>query len=103
MKHIKFKQFVETFNFRDYQADRTCDLKRMDTVIVRFYKDDNPDDWFELGVYDWSGSTFDRLKKILAKEILKSYVICMEYDYEVDVLKVYLQTEKKMPDNEDEV
>ena len=91
MKEITFKQFVETFNFREYNEYASTERDKHDTKIVRIYIDnDSLDEWFELGIYDFSIHTWDLIEKILHPDICKSVVSSMTYDTGLDLLKVYL-------------
>lgn len=97
----RFKDFLETYNFRylndlkDINGDASYD-----TQIIRVYPPSdsfNRHDWFEFGVYDYSETEWKIgiCEKVLTKEILNSYVesVSLNPDYE-KVVTVYL-TDKK--------
>lgn len=91
MKDITFEQFIETFNFRDLNEYASSERDKHDTKIIRVYINDDLDEWFEFGIYDFGIHTWDLVKKVLHPDICKSSVDCMTYDTGLDLLKVYLQ------------
>lgn len=99
MQAITFEQFIETFSFRHYNQYAESERDKRDSKMVRFYIDDeNLDNWFELGLYDYSNTTWRLVKRILSKEILQSYVSSMTYNTGLDTLEVYLQKERELLD-----
>lgn len=105
MDNISFEQFIKTYNFR-YVNESIRDKNDLcnDTCIIRIYPptdDFHRDNWFDFGIWDFSHkeSTWDRCKQILSKEILNSYVDCIQYnpDYDCEVT-IYLTKNKEMED-----
>ena len=105
INRINFEQFIKTFNFRDY-AGYSDEFKKdiYDTKIVRVYlpynyDENNDNEWFEFGVYDFSDKNFtwSICKKIFKEEILNSYVNSIGYNlYNSDLaLEIYLSKENK--------
>lgn len=108
MKKITFKQFMNTFNFRNIN-----DTKRKsngeyleDTKIIRIYSPkiydsfDLENKWIEFGLYDFSTNNYKNkiMGEFLSKEILDSYVdeIRIEDNGEwQDIVKVYLTKDKE--------
>lgn len=102
MDNISFEQFIKTYNFR-YVNDSIKAKKDIDndTCIIRIYPptdDFYKDNWFDFGIYDFGSkeSTWECCKQILSKEIINSYVNCIQYnpDYDCEVT-IYLTKEKK--------
>lgn len=92
MKAITFEQFIDTFNFRDFNEYGNNDEEKFDSKIVRFYLDETCRDWFEFGVYDFGTSSWDIIKRVLNKKIVNSKVMSMTFDSTTGVFKVYLET-----------
>lgn len=106
MNNITFEQFIKTFNFRYVNDIKSKGDYDNDTCIVRIYPPTDEfkahnNDWFEFGLYDFGEkeSTWDRCKKVLAPEILNSFIDTFQYnpDYN-NVVTVYLTKDKKMND-----
>lgn len=103
MEKITFEQFIKTFNFRNYAGyNQAFKEDIFDTYIIRIYlpKPNEKNNWFEFGVYDMGSkyNTWDICKKIFNKEILKSYIDCIQYnklDCEL-AIEVFLTEEKEM-------
>lgn len=102
MDNISFEQFIKTYNFR-YVNDSIKAKKDIDndTCIIRIYPptdDFYKDNWFDFGIYDFGSkeSTWECCKQILSKEIINSYVNCIQYnpDYDCEVT-IYLTKEKE--------
>ena len=105
MNRITFEQFIKTFNFRDF-AGYSNEYKKdiYDTKIIRIYlpyeyDECKDNEWFEFGVYDFSEKeyTWDICEKIFNKEILKSYVCSIGYNFYDNslALEIYLSKESK--------
>lgn len=99
MKAITFKQFLLTYNFRNYRDDCKIENNRCDTNIIRieYYrnKDSYDPTWFELGLYDF-GPNCDKLKninKVLSKDILNMNVSSFYFDYDLNTFVVTLTTD----------
>lgn len=98
MKNITFKQFLNTYNFRNV-LDST--EEGMDTAIVRIYPDlDNEYSehrWFEFGLYDYSESSWKRdiANLCLSKEVMESYISSFYVNEKTGVLHVWLTMEKE--------
>ena len=105
MDNISFEQFIKTYNFR-YINDTVSHNKEIgnDTCIIRIYlptDDFYRDNWFDFGIYDFGSkeSTWEMCKQILSKEILNSYVSCVQYNPEYDCeVTIYLTKNKIMED-----
>lgn len=99
MKRITFKQFIETFNFRN------TDGKTEDTDIIRIHipkKDDEiytTYDWLELGVYDFSDIGKQKvLTYALSDNIKNSYIeeirVTNDEEWKKGYLEIYLTNEE---------
>ena len=89
-KRITFEQFIKTYNFR-YVNRLNRDNVDNDTCIIRIYpptRDFDRDKWFEFGVYDFGRDDYkwEICKEVLSKEILKSYVECISYNEDYNVV-----------------
>lgn len=98
MKAITFEQFIETFNFRDFNEYAQTEKERYDTKIIRVYLDDTTHNWFEFGVYDFGINTWELVQKSLSKEVCQSYIGGITYDSSTNILKVFLQKESEIFD-----
>ena len=94
---IKFKEFLETYNFRYLNDLRESNGDASyDTQTIRVYPPSDSftrNDWFEFGVYDYSETEWKMgiCQRVLTKEIMDSYVesVSLNPDYE-KVVTVYL-------------
>ena len=90
-KPITFKQFVETFNFGDYDQYCSEDVYKYNTKNIRVYHSNiHKCDWFEFGVYDFGEDTWNILEKSLSKNVLESYIDCITYNGEINMVEVYI-------------
>ena len=111
MRNITFKQFIQTYNFRDIN-----DTKRLpngeyaeDTKTIRIYLPKIYDDfdleskWIEFGIYDFGTNKYkiQICEEFLSDDILNSYVdeIKVEENGEWrEIIKVYLTQDKEDDD-----
>ena len=99
MNTITFKQFLLTYNFRNYRTDCELENNKWDTHTIRveyYPKEDSlQTDWFELGLYDYGPNCvkLDSINKILSNEILKMNVSSFCFDYDLNIFVVTLTNE----------
>lgn len=106
MERIKFRQFIEAFNFRDYYISERNGTDFEDTRIIRINisqlfgtNDCKHDCWFELGVYDFSASSkLKILENALSKKILNSYISDIQYSLSTNTLEISLSKEANYED-----
>lgn len=102
MKAITFKQFMLTYNFRQYNNDCLCEKDRYNTSIIRInYKNENTVfdyDWFEFGIYDFGGDCkkLEQIKHIFGANILNAYVSSFGYNEDLEVFEIYLSDDKEI-------
>lgn len=98
MNNITFKQFLNTYNFRNV-LDSTDE--GMDTAIVRIYPDFddkyNEHKWFEFGLYDYSESSWKAsiAEQCLSKEIVNSYISSFYVNEKTGILHIWLTKNKE--------
>lgn len=94
MNAITFKQFMETFNFRDFNPAGTTEDSKYNSKIIRIYVDEC-EAWFDFGIDAFHSKSLQRLlEKIFSKDIIQSTVSSMTYINEIGMLKIYLETEQ---------
>lgn len=101
MEAITFKQFMLTYNFRQYNEECRSERDKYNTSIIRinyvnekdFYADYN---WFEFGMYDFSSGDLKlkQLKEIFSEKILNMYVSGFVYNEDLEVFEINLNNEK---------
>lgn len=90
MKRITFRQFMNTFNFRDF-----CEGNE-DTRIIRInfsLLNDNcsSHDYIDFGIYDFDGGKRERIEKVFSSEILDSYIESIGFVYGFErTIEIYL-------------
>lgn len=98
MRRITFKQFVETFNFRDvYKNNEREDV--YDSKIIRIHlpsEELEQHKWFELGVNDFSCEKREILGRALSEEVKNSYVdeISIKNEENYGYIEIWLSKEE---------
>ena len=97
MKNITFKQFLYTFNFREFRNEDYHTKEGYNTKIIRIYypMEDfsyTDDYWIEFGLNDFISdeSKEKLLKMFFTTEILNSYIGCIEDQRHSDCIELYL-------------
>ena len=93
-KSITFRQFIETFNFRLYNTYGETDNEKYDTKIIRIYTSDDvckSNNWFEFGIFDFGGDTWEFTKTVLSERIYNSEISGITYNTSTDKLEIYLK------------
>ena len=96
MKSITFKQFMLTYNFRQYNGECESERNKYNTSIIRINYDDGECTslykWFEFGMYDFgcNPSKLELLEIIFSDTILNSYVSDFGYNEELEVFEISL-------------
>lgn len=99
MKAITFKQFMLTYNFKQYNENCKFEKNTYNTSIIRInYANKNniyEYDWFEFGVYDFSGDCrkLEQLKEIFSEKILNMFVSSFGYNEDIEVFEIFLKDE----------
>jgi len=92
---MTLKEFLDLYNFRDYRAEIETENKRYDTSIVRIYltNDMSNHDYIEFGIYDYSENEYKEFlyEKFIRKELLKTTVKGMYFDYDLNTFCIYLE------------
>lgn len=102
MKTITFKQFLLTYNFRNYRTDCELENNKWDTNIIRveYYisEDSYNTTWFELGLYDFGPNCekLDTINRVLSKDILNMNVSSFHFDYDLNTFVVLLTKDKNI-------
>lgn len=99
LKNITFKQFIETYNFREAIPSRYADSPcRHSTKVIRIdfreLVDGYDGCWFEFGVYDWGDSKYRLINQVLDDRILNSYISSISYSDDDEILIVDLTKDK---------
>ena len=94
MNNIKFKDFLNLYNFR-YLTKVTNLENDYQSKAIRIYpqrEDYDKDFWFEIGVFDFSSKKymFDILNKSLSKEIMNGYIYSINHNLDNNVLEIFL-------------
>lgn len=107
MKAITFKQFMLTYNFRQYNNECRFENDKYNTDTIRIkYKKDNSVfdyDWFEFGIYDFGGNykKLEQIKEIFSEKILNMYVDGFSYNEDLGVFEVYLSDDEDIDEVEE--
>lgn len=98
MRRITFKQFLETFNFRDvYENNKREDV--YDSKIIRIHlpsEEFEQHEWFELGVNDFSCEKGEIIGRALSEEVKNSYVdeISIKNEENYGYIEIWLSKEE---------
>lgn len=98
MRRITFKQFLETFNFRDvYENNKRED--EYDSKIIRIHlpsEEFEQHKWFELGVNDFSCEKGEIIGRALSEEVKNSYVdeISIKNEENYGYIEIWLSKEE---------
>ena len=104
MNNITFKQFLSTYNFRNF-VDNGVNTENEDTQIIRIYPPtgengvySNHHEWIEFGVYDFSTDHWKMhiAETFLNERIMNSYIESFHIDDYTSILYIYLTDEKEM-------
>jgi len=104
MNNITFKQFLLTYNFRDWCGNGT-NTENETTQIIRIYPPEGENgpysihhEWIEFGIYDFSADNWkERIAEtFLSEKIMNSYIESFRIDDYTSILYVYLTDEKEM-------
>ena len=103
MKRITFKQFIETFNFRDVYENNKKETV-YDSKVIRIHlpsEEYEPRKWFELGVYDFYDEEEKILYRALSEEVKNSYIDYIEIKDEENYgyIEIWLTNKEKRDDN----
>ena len=104
MNNITFKQFLSTYNFRNFVGNGV-NTENEDTQIIRIYSPtgengvySNHHEWIEFGIYDFSTDYWKMriAETFLNEKIMNSYIESFHIDDYTSILYIYLTDEKEM-------
>lgn len=94
MEKLNLKNFLIRYNFR--KAPNEYENADFLSETIRIYIDDeNEDNWFEFGVYNYDSleEKIKRLDSALNKELLERQVTLVEYNEDIEKICVVLGEE----------
>ena len=90
MKRISFRQFINTFNFRDFnEGNEDNKIIRINFSLLN--DDCSSHHYIDFGVYDFDGGKRARVEKVFSSEILDSYIESIGFAYGFEnTVEIYL-------------
>lgn len=80
-RNIPFKQFIEKYNFCDFDINNKDDTQIIRIQLCDVFDEHNTldydDTWFEFGINNFDDKKNKMIEKIFSKEILDSYISSM--------------------------
>ena len=100
MQNISFRQFMITYNFRQYNDNGETENDKMDCSTIRINYPTNEEEtchhWFEFGMYDYE-CDLERIKHfetIFSEHHLNMYISSIYHKNELNMLEIYLTKDR---------
>ena len=94
LKYPKLYNFLLLYNFRNFYVNEDDNQEVYDTKTIRIYfnEENQKDDWFEFGIYDFGSDTKKKkdITKVISTSLLNMHVYSIRVDNDSSVLNVYL-------------